>query len=33
MFVELPDAGHNDIMYVAADDVEAAVAEFLDNLP
>lgn len=33
MFVELPDAGHNDIMYVAADDVEAAVAKFLENLP
>ncbi|REJ90945.1 MAG: alpha/beta hydrolase [Planctomycetota bacterium] len=33
MFVELPEAGHNDVMYVAADEVETAVATFLDNLP
>ncbi len=28
-FIELPQAGHNDIMYVAADDVHQATDEFL----
>lgn len=28
-FVELPDTGHNDVMYIAADEVENAVADFL----
>ncbi len=32
-FVTLPEAGHNDIMYVAADDVETALASFLGSLP
>mgnify|MGYP002626874220 CR=1 FL=1 len=32
-FVALPQAGHNDVMYVAADEVGAAVAGFLDSLP
>jgi hypothetical protein len=31
-FVELPQAGHNDIMYVAADEVRGAVHEFLAQL-
>lgn len=31
-FIELPQAGHNDIMYVAADEVRAAVKEFLTRL-
>ena len=31
-FVELPQAGHNDIMYVAADDVRDAVERFLVRL-
>lgn len=30
-FLELPHAGHNDMMYVAADEIRAAVAEFLAN--
>jgi len=30
-FVELPDAGHNDMMYVAADEIGAAVAVFLER--
>jgi uncharacterized protein len=28
-FLELPQAGHNDMMYVAADEIRGAVAEFL----
>lgn len=28
-FLELPQAGHNDMMYVAADEIREAVAEFL----
>lgn len=31
-FVALPQAGHNDIMYVAAGDVRAAVEQFLARL-
>jgi fermentation-respiration switch protein FrsA (DUF1100 family) len=31
-FVALPQAGHNDIMYVAAHDVRTAVAQFLSRL-
>ncbi len=30
-FVELPNAGHNDIMYVAADEVAEAVQQFLES--
>jgi len=30
-FLELPQAGHNDMMYVAADEIRAAVAEFLQR--
>jgi fermentation-respiration switch protein FrsA (DUF1100 family) len=31
-FVELPAAGHNDIMYVAADEIADAVRQFLESL-
>jgi uncharacterized protein len=31
-FVELPDTGHNDVMYVAADQVETAVSDFLQSV-
>jgi fermentation-respiration switch protein FrsA (DUF1100 family) len=31
-FVELPQAGHNDIMHVAADEVRDAVEQFLNTL-
>jgi fermentation-respiration switch protein FrsA (DUF1100 family) len=31
-FIELPQAGHNDIMYVAADEVREAVQHFLTRL-
>ena len=31
-FVELTDTGHNDVMYVAADQVERAVSDFLAQL-
>jgi fermentation-respiration switch protein FrsA (DUF1100 family) len=31
-FLQLPLAGHNDMMYVAADDIRAALAEFLGNI-
>lgn len=31
-FVELPAAGHNDVMYVAAEEVERAMSEFLSRL-
>lgn len=30
--VALPDAGHNDMMYVAADEIRAAVQLFLENI-
>jgi hypothetical protein len=32
-FVALPEAGHNDVMYVAADEVGEAVRGFLGQLP
>lgn len=33
MFVPLPGAGHNDILYVAAERVEGALTEFFARLP
>lgn len=30
-FLDLPQAGHNDMMYVAAEEIRAAVEEFLAN--
>lgn len=32
-FVELPHAGHNDMMYVAADEIHSALRDFLQSLP
>jgi fermentation-respiration switch protein FrsA (DUF1100 family) len=32
-FVALPGAGHNDVMYVAAEEVGEAVRRFLGQLP
>ena len=29
--LDLPDAGHNDMMYVAADEIRAAVEEFIES--
>jgi hypothetical protein len=31
-FVELPETGHNDVMYVAANHVERAVEDFLESV-
>ena len=31
-FVALPDAGHNDMMYVAAEDIRSAVQQFLESV-
>jgi fermentation-respiration switch protein FrsA (DUF1100 family) len=31
-FLELPEAGHNDVMYVAAGEVERALSAFLERL-